>query len=187
MLWVQSLGWQDPLEGILALENPRNRGAWQATVHREAQSWTRLKSLSIRSWFTMLCTFFLIYSGLFSSNLTASHLWLDTQHLPFKTLFIFWLSWVSAECGLSLAAVGEGYLHGVSFSLWWLLLLQVWGSRASGLSTWSVALWHGGPSWTRDQTHVPCIGRWVLNHCTTSKVPTLTFSKGRTDWIFLWA
>ena len=28
------------------LENPMNRGAWQATVHRTAKSWTRLKWLS---------------------------------------------------------------------------------------------------------------------------------------------
>ena len=45
--WVQSLGWEDPLEegmathsSILALENPMDRGVWQATVHRVAQSWT---------------------------------------------------------------------------------------------------------------------------------------------------
>ena len=25
------------------LENPRDRGAWQATVHRVAKSWTQLK------------------------------------------------------------------------------------------------------------------------------------------------
>ena len=28
------------------LENPMNRGAWQATVHRTAKSWTRLKWLN---------------------------------------------------------------------------------------------------------------------------------------------
>ena len=28
------------------LENPMDRGAWQATVHRVAKSWTRLKRLS---------------------------------------------------------------------------------------------------------------------------------------------
>ena len=28
------------------LENPMDRGAWGATVHRVAQSWTRLKRLS---------------------------------------------------------------------------------------------------------------------------------------------
>ena len=37
--WVQSLGAEDPLEKGMAtqyscLENPMDRGAWQATVHR---------------------------------------------------------------------------------------------------------------------------------------------------------
>ena len=43
--WVRSLGREGPLEesmathsSILALENPMDRGAWQATVHRFAQS-----------------------------------------------------------------------------------------------------------------------------------------------------
>ena len=38
--WVQSLGWEDPLDGgmaihsnILAWRIPMDRGAWQATVH----------------------------------------------------------------------------------------------------------------------------------------------------------
>ena len=49
MLRVQSLGWEDPnldvLEkgtpthcSFLALENPMERGAWQATVHRVTKS-----------------------------------------------------------------------------------------------------------------------------------------------------
>ena len=39
--WVRSLGWEDPLEedmathsSILAWRIPKDRGAWQATVHR---------------------------------------------------------------------------------------------------------------------------------------------------------
>ena len=28
-----------------------------------------------------------------------------------------------------------------------------------------------GSSWTRARTHVPCIGRRILNHCATSEVP----------------
>ena len=43
--WVQSLGWEDPLEKEMAtqlqyscLENPVDRGAWQATVHGVAKS-----------------------------------------------------------------------------------------------------------------------------------------------------
>ena len=45
--WVQSLGWQDPLEegmathsNILAWRIPMDRGAWQATVHGVEKSRT---------------------------------------------------------------------------------------------------------------------------------------------------
>ena len=40
-----------------------------------------------------------------------------------------------------------------------------------------VALWHVGSSQTRDQTHVPCIGRWILNHRTTREVPSIDIFK----------
>ena len=47
--WIRSLGWEDPLEegmathsSILAWRNPMGRGAWQATVHGVAESWTQL-------------------------------------------------------------------------------------------------------------------------------------------------
>ena len=46
---LQSLGWEDCLEqgmathsGILAWRIPMDRGAWQATVHWLAKSWTQL-------------------------------------------------------------------------------------------------------------------------------------------------
>ena len=46
--WVQSLGWEDSLEGgvathssILAWRIPMDRESW-ATVHGVAKSWTRL-------------------------------------------------------------------------------------------------------------------------------------------------
>ena len=43
--WVQSLGWENPLEKEMAtwllhyscLENPMHRGTWWATVHRVAE------------------------------------------------------------------------------------------------------------------------------------------------------
>ena len=38
-----------------------------------------------------------------------------------------------------------------------------------------VALWHVGSSRTRDQTRVPCIGRWILNHCATREAPNVYF------------
>ena len=47
--WIQSLGWEGSLEegmathsGILAWRIPMERGAWWATVHGIAKSWTRL-------------------------------------------------------------------------------------------------------------------------------------------------
>ena len=47
--WVQSLGWEDPLEkemathsSIPAWENPMDRGAWWTIVHWVAKSWTQL-------------------------------------------------------------------------------------------------------------------------------------------------
>ena len=46
-MWVQYLGWEDPLEegiatpsSILAWRIPMDRGRWRATVHRVAQSGT---------------------------------------------------------------------------------------------------------------------------------------------------
>ena len=52
-MWVRSLGWEDtPGEGhgnplqYSCLENSMDRGAWQATVHRVAQSQTRLKQIN---------------------------------------------------------------------------------------------------------------------------------------------
>ena len=113
----------------------------------------------------------------------------------FINLFIydFWLRWVFiAACGLSLVAASGGYssLRCMGFSFRWLLLLwstdfrragfsscsmqaqQLWlaGSRAQAHQLWRmgfIAPQHVGSSWTRARTSVPCIGRWILNHCTT--------------------
>ena len=49
----------------------------------------------------------------------------------------------------------------------------------NGCDTWHVIVvpWHVESAWTRDQTHVPCIGRWTPNHWTTREVqPLLTLS-----------
>ena len=64
---VSSLGWEDPLEEGMAtlryscLENPMDRGAWGATVHRVVQSQTRLKQLSTQH----ADIKHLLYTGLF--------------------------------------------------------------------------------------------------------------------------
>ena len=54
-MWVPSLAWKDILEEGVAtqeyscLENPMDRGVWWGTVHRVAQSRTRLKQLSTKA------------------------------------------------------------------------------------------------------------------------------------------
>ena len=47
--WVRSLGWEDPLEEVMATHSsilawtiPMDRRAWWATVHEVAESWTQL-------------------------------------------------------------------------------------------------------------------------------------------------
>ena len=47
-------------------------------------------------------------------------------------------------------------------------------SHRSAFSLWHLgwaAPWHVGYPQTRDQTHVPCIGRQILNHWTTREAP----------------
>ena len=50
--------------------------------------------------------------------------------------------------------------------------LELPGSRAPRLGSAATvapglfAVLHVGSSWTRDRTCVPCIGRWILIHCT---------------------
>ena len=64
--WLQSLGWEDPLEKEMAthskyscLENPMERGAWWATVHRVTKTGTQLSDFTFTfhfSLFTFTCT-----------------------------------------------------------------------------------------------------------------------------------
>ena len=68
------------------------------------------------------------------------------------------------------------------FSIEWLLLLHSTGYKACRLQQ----LWHPGLvvlkyvefSLTRDQTHVLCIGRWILNQWTTREILSWIFSHG---------
>ena len=73
--------------------------------------------------------------------------------------------------GFSLVSASRGYalLWCIGFSLWWLLLLQSTGSVLT--STGFAAPWHMGSSRTRDQTHVPCIGRQILHHRASREAP----------------
>ena len=66
---------------------------------------------------------------------------------------------------------GYSSLWCAGFSLRWLLLLQSMGSERKLWCTGLVALRHVGSSQTRARTHVPCIGRQILNHCATREAP----------------
>ena len=72
---------------------------------------------------------------------------------------------------------------------WRLLSLHSTGWRHTGFSSGSmwpqqlrhmdlVAQRHVESSWTRGHIHVPCIGRWMLNHWSTREVLSCTLSKG---------
>jgi len=79
--------------------------------------------------------------------------------------------------------------------LWRPLVLWGMGCRRTGFSSCSawaplctglVALRHVGSSQTRDRTHVPCIGRCILNPWTTLEVPYLNLLNS-VKFIFLGA
>ena len=51
--WIQSLGWEDPLEKEMSnplqyscLENPMDGGVWQATIHGLTKSWMQLSDFT---------------------------------------------------------------------------------------------------------------------------------------------
>ena len=111
----------------------------------------------------------------------------------FICLFIYWLHWVfvavwafssCSKRGLLLVAVRVPLIavaspaaeHGLQVRG----LQQFWlaGSRAQAQQLWRtglVAPRHVGSSRTRARTHVPCIGRRILNHCATRKAHMLPF------------
>ena len=102
---------------------------------------------------------------------------LKIQILLIWLVFCFVLVFFFGCAGFSLWCMG--------FLLPWILLLQSTGSRARRLqqqrNLGSVVVADGPScfnqhvelSQTRDRTSVPCIGRQILNHCTTREVQIL--------------
>ena len=67
--WVQSLGWEDPLQkgtsGVFpysCLENPVGRGAWWVTVQGVEKSWTWLRDLTLFIHFSFIAWGKLIFT-----------------------------------------------------------------------------------------------------------------------------
>ena len=81
----------------------------------------------------------------------------------------------TAECGLLVVGAprcGAPALGRVG-SAW-----QLRGSQAQAWQLWPmglVALWYVGSSQIRDQTHVFCVGKWILYRWATREAQSLTF------------
>ena len=109
-----------------------------------------------------------------------------------KKIIYMWLHWVvvavwtssscgqwglffTVVCGLLTAVASLIAGHGLYGT--WAQQLQLVGSRAWVKQLWPMGLaacsmWDSS-SQTKDGTHVPCIGRWILNHWTTREVPEI--------------
>ena len=68
-MWVQSLGWEDPLQegmethsSILAWRIPMDRGAWWATVHRVTESDTTETYPQTHTSLVSMCVFYVCKS-----------------------------------------------------------------------------------------------------------------------------
>ena len=113
------------------------------------------------------------------------------QYLMNCLLFIYLFSYIRSSL-LSLVVVSRGYslLQCVGFSLWWLLLLPSVGSRRTGFSSCGTrvlerrlhSVAHGlscsatcGIFPDQGSNRVPCIGKRILNHCTTREVLNCLF------------
>ena len=104
-----------------------------------------------------------------------------------KNVFIyFWLSWVGLHCCsraffscgkrglLSSCGVQASCRSGFCWCRGWALGMRASVAAALRLRFWHrdlAASGHVGSSPTRDQTYVPCIGGWILNHWTTREAP----------------
>ena len=89
----------------------------------------------------------------------------------------FWLCWVFlAVCGLSLVGVSLVAVDRLLFVMASCCKAQALGMRAQKLwCTGLVAPWHVGFSQTSDRTHIPCIGRQILNHWACREVLRFPF------------
>ena len=94
-----------------------------------------------------------------------------------KNKFIYlWLHWVfNAACWFSLAAVSGGLLFVVVHRL--LIVMTSLVSEQRSKVHDLVAPLHVGSSWTRDQTHIPCIGGQILHLWTTREALHMFYTK----------
>ena len=124
---------------------------------------------------------------------TSPHLIMGANDLLLSNLIgLRWHLFIIFFKNLFLALLGLPYTRAFSSHSEWGLLsgCSAPASHCGGFSSWSTDsgaraqnswhtgladLCHVGSSWTRGrQTHVPCIGRQILNHWTTGKSSLLS-------------
>ena len=93
--------------------------------------------------------------------------------------------WAFSSCG----ELGLLFITVLSFSFWWLLLLQNMGFRYAGINSCSIQAQSLRLAGSVVVVHrlscsatcaiipdrIPCIGRWILNHWTTREVSLVSF------------
>ena len=143
--WVQSLGWEYPLEegmathsSILAWRIPMNRGVCWATVHGVSKSWTWLSD-------------------------SAQH---KVAFIPTIHLFIYWFCIYLFGC-----ARPKLWHTGSSLQLAGSLVNDMWhlscGSRTLTCSLLDLVPWLGM------EPGLPALGALCLSHWTTGKYPSV--------------
>ena len=98
-----------------------------------------------------------------------------------KLSIIYFIFWLHCMGFLQLRGVGATLCCGAwtslcnGFSRCGALLQDAWASIAVTHAAYLAALLQVGSTWTRDQTCVVCIGRWILNHWTTREALCVYF------------
>ena len=95
----------------------------------------------------------------------------------FPLVICLFLAALGLRCFISLVLARQGLISSCGVQASHCAGFSCCGALAPG-HTGLVAPWHVGSSWTGDQTHVPCISRWILNHWTTGEVLIHVFIHG---------
>ena len=72
------------------------------------------------------------------------------------------------------------------FMIPWTVFLQaaLHGIFQARILEWAAISYSRRSSWPRDQIHISCIGRWILNHCTTWEAHIPVKATQFKKWLF---
>ena len=121
-----------------------------------------------------------INNDIFSPSPKTGH---SSFSFPFLDIYYFWCTVYSLPC--EDCSCGAQALECVGFSSWRISSLAVVCVLSCPLRMWDLS------SPIRDQTHIPYIGRWLLNYWATKEVPRYSSSdehlkKKKNQQIYMW-